>query len=312
MAGWSNDDFNPTRKLESVAKGKAEILSRMNLLETIQLKFKGVIFGGPGTGKTVGAIKAAKALVQPEAPIVLYIDTGENWASMLNHPELMKNVMRYQFSSWDDNVQLMRWIHSGEAPFDKVGAIVFDEYNTMCEYDLAWITTQRSEAAMKDEKKYRDPYFPQRPDYLAMMHRSNIMLDALIKIDKHLIFISHSAVDKETGWLEPDLSPATRKGLMRRFHLVAYAYMDGKAKGADRYKYRITPLEQQRISAKGRIGRLGDTATMPQIIDAYKLWGKPMTNEAETGEEILEGHLAEVDETLVPEPVTADDLLDAI
>lgn len=274
-SGWSNDENTPTRKLDSVAKSKAEMLARMEPLANKKVKFKGAIVGMQGTGKTIASLKLAQALVKDtDKPGILYIDTAENWTSALNHPELMANVIRYRYSSWDDMLVLADFIYKKEPPFDKIGAFVIDEYNSHIEYDLAWITQQRSAHAELDGKEYRDPFFPQRPDYLAVMHRSNILLDGLMKIDTHLIFVSHAAKDKQSSWIEPDMPEATRKGFVRKLFVVAYAEVnDNLPEGEDRYTFRLSPLKSKKIAAKGRIGKLGDVATMPQIISAYYKWG---------------------------------------
>lgn len=273
-SGWSNDETTPTRKLESAALSAKDMLARMEKMSDKEVKFKGSIFGMQGTGKTKASLELAQALVKgTDKPGIMYVDTAENWVTIKNHQELLPNVIRYRYSSWDDMMQLQHFIITKQPPFDKIGAFVIDEYNSHIEYDLAWITQQRSKHAELDDKDYRDPFFPQRPDYLAVMHRSNILIDALMKLDIHLIFISHAAVDKDSKWVEPDMPAATRKGFMRKIFVVAYAEVNDKAPVGERYTFRLAPLVSKKIGAKGRIGGLGDVATMPQIIKAYKQWG---------------------------------------
>lgn len=275
---WTTNEDMPVAKLPTVAKDKAEILSRMSDMAVEKLKFKGAIYGDMGTGKTIAAMALAKTLVTEEQPFVLYIDTAENWASLIEHPELMKNTKRYRFDSWDDNIQIARWLNSGEVPFNKIACVVYDEYSAMVHYDLAWITKQRSAQAEMARKDFRDPYWPQLPDYMAVMHRSNILIDGLMKLDKHLIFVSHAVIDKDTRWMGPDMPGATRRDFARKLHALYYAHVD-KIEGKRSYLLRTAPLESKRIAAKGRFGSMNDVVNVSEVIEAYKKWGLPKNTE---------------------------------
>lgn len=271
-SGWSNKEEDiPTKKLATLKKSTAEILKGLEKLDTKAPKFKGAIYGGPGTGKTVTTLKIAQALATEEKPGIIYVDTAENWASSLNHPELKKNVMRYRYTNWDDLLVLANLIHTKTPPFDKIGSFIIDEYNSYVEYDLEWITLQRSIAAEEEGKDYRDPHFPQLPDYLSAQHRSNFLLDGLIKLDCNILLVAHEGIDKDTKWTGPDMSAGARKGLMRKLHMVAYAEVNDKVD--EKFTLRLTPLKSKRIHAKGRIGKLGDVATASQVIEAYNKWG---------------------------------------
>ena len=272
--GWSNEDaIIPTRKLGSVAQSKQAILSQIEPLSNKKPKFKGGIYGMPGTGKTVTALRIAQELATEEKPGIVYIDTAENWSSALNHPELKKNVLRFQYTTWDDILLIAEMIYKGEGPMAKVGALIIDEYNSYAEYDVRWITSQRSKHAEMDNKPFRDPYFPQLPDYLTGVIRSDLLLDGLMKLDINLICVAHAAKDKDTRWMAPDMGAKTRQGFTRKLHVLAYAEVNEKADGKRAYTLRLSPLASQKIEAKGRIGNLGDVVTVDQLINAYKNWG---------------------------------------
>lgn len=291
--GWSEDDaIIPTRKLGSAAQNKSAILSQLQRVTGKKPKFKGAVYGMPGTGKTVTSFRIAQALATEEKPGILYIDTAENWSSLLNHPELMDNVLRFQYTTWDDMLIMANMILNEEPPFNKIGSIIIDEYNSYTDYDVRWITEQRSKHAELDSKPYRDPYFPQLPDYLSGVIRSDLLLDGLMKLDVNLICVSHAAKDKDTRWLAPDMGAKTRQGFIRKLHVVAYAELNDKVKGNDRFTLRLTPLASQKIEAKGRIGRLGDVVTVDQLIDAYKNWGENLDAPIKEVEVIKESPVA--------------------
>lgn len=273
MAFEYEEKVMPVAKLPHKLSSKAELLANMEKLDNKRPFFKGTIFGLPGTGKTITALKIAQALATPEKPGILYVDTAENWASTLNHPELQKNVMRFPYTTYDDLLVLANYIHIGEPPFDKIGSMLIDEYNSYVEHDLNWITMIRSQQAENNKKDFRDPFWPQLPDYMSAQNRSNIFIDALMRLDVNVLAVAHAGKDKDTRWMTVDMSAGARKGLMRKMHVVAYAEKNDKVKGNEQFTLRLSPLVSQKIEAKGRIGKLGDVATAEQVIEAYKSWG---------------------------------------
>lgn len=263
----------PTAKLPSKQKSIQELLANMGKLENKKPFFKGTIFGLPGTAKTITAFEIAQGLATEEKPGILYVDTAENWASTLNHLELQKNVMRFPYTTYDDLLVLVNHVHTGQPPFDKIGSIIIDEYNSYVEHDLNWITMIRSQQAEANNKDFRDPFWPQLPDYMSAQNRSNVFIDGLMRIDANVIAVAHAAKDKDTYWMTVDMSSGARKGLMRKMHVVAYAEKNDKVKGQPQFTLRLSPLASKKIEAKGRIGNLGDVATTKQVIEAYKNWG---------------------------------------
>lgn len=261
----------PVAKLPHKLSSKADLLSRIEKLDTKKPFFKGCIFGLPGTGKTITALRIAQGLATEEKPGILYIDTAENWASALNHPELIQNVMRFSYTTYDDLLMLAELIHRNEPPFDKIGSIIIDEYNSYVEHDLNWITMTRSQQAEAAKKDYRDPFWPQLPDYMSAQNRSNVLIDGLMRLPINVLAVAHAAKDKDTYWMTVDMSAGARKGLMRKMHVVAYAEKNEKAKGDEKFTLQLSPI--RKIEAKGRIGKLGDVATVFQLIEAYKTWG---------------------------------------
>lgn len=277
---WNNEEV-PTKKLPSTPKNKKELWDMMPVMKDEPTKFKGAIVGPMGTGKTIQAMKLAHGIVAKEdKKEILYIDSGENWSSMKNHPGMMENVRRMRFRNYDDLIELAKFMISGEEPFSRFGAVVFDEYSSITEYDLAWIVRQR--AAEKEKvKEFKDPYQPALPDYLAGMHRSNILIDTFMRADAHLIFVAHVRLD-DRKWTVPDFPEATQKGFQKKLHSVMFAEVDQKKDGSNEYAFLLNPLKSQRISAKCRIGGLPNTATVEQVIEAYHKWGvKPQSKKPE-------------------------------
>jgi ABC-type phosphonate transport system ATPase subunit len=62
-------------------------------MDEVAQRMKILLYGQSGVGKTVEAMELAQRCT-PDDKRILYIDTGEGWVSLLNHPQLMRRTTR--------------------------------------------------------------------------------------------------------------------------------------------------------------------------------------------------------------------------
>jgi hypothetical protein len=255
----------------------------------------GVIYGPWGTRKTTVAMKMALGIV-PTGKTILYIDSANGWTTLMNYPEIMaaadrNEIMRMQFASIEQLQTFFRdVIMIDKPPFNQIGAVIFDEYTSMHDFDLNWIVKTRSKQA-KDEGGFKDSFTPALPDYNAARIRSNDLLYFAMKNKIHLFFIGHS---KETKKLEqlPDMPEKAAKSLVKELHFVYYTFMD-KQTG----EWKMQTVNGNRIAAKNRINGIQAYTTPEEFIECYKRWG--------VDESIKEVEVEKIPEEEIPEP---DDL----
>ena len=272
-------------------------------LETKKLTAKGMFYGDAGTMKTTQAMRFAQAITDPEKHI-LYLDSAEGWSTLMNYREegLMNRVLHQPVDSQEQLIAVIGAVRMQQAPFNKIGCIIFDEYTQMVDNDLNWIVESRSEQAAKDGG-YKDPFTPALPDYNATRIRSNKVLAAALKLpDAHLLFIGHEKTDKAR--IIPDMQDKAGKSLYQRLHFLYHLEQyTPKDKDAETY-WRMQTVNGNRIVAKNRIVNVpAFVRDINVLIDCYQKWGVK-TNDGK----VLKPEPVKVDPASNPE-ATEDDLV---
>lgn len=288
MAGWIEQE-QPRKALPKITIAEKELLEGMSDLDTEKPAFKGAVYGDMGTGKTVHALKMAQAFTPPEK-FILYVDTKENWSSLLNHPELRRRVKKLAFINWEQLMVMARAFRAGQEPFkSRFGAVVIDEYNSAIQHDLSWIVRARSKQNEIDNAGFKDPFQPTQPDYLASQIRSNDLIDLLVKTPELNVFLtSHEKLDESTMTTRPDMKPGAATDFQKALHSVYRSSIDEvklpDGKGTKLvHKLQLQPVK--RVAAKNRIGGLGVYATTEMVIEAYNKWGLDNDKSKEQQEE---------------------------
>jgi len=281
MAVDMNGQELPTKRLPSMDQNMLTILKAMEDLTPTRFPFIGGIYGDMGTGKTVAGMKLMQGVV-PEDELIMYIYTAQGLSTFNNHPELMKRVKTIKYERQEQLVviaksiaQAKKAVAAGNAkPLEqalaKFGGVMLDEYSHMSALDQAWIVQARAKQA-EEQGKFKDQYAPAQPDYGAQMHRSNEVINSFMDTGVHLMFICHSRYDDKLVTFRPDFPQATGADLFRVLHSMYYAKAE-RGKAGEPVKT-LNLHADRGFVAKNRIGGLGSTATVEQIVSAYSKWG---------------------------------------
>lgn len=272
MAGEYNVEV-PDQKLPAVSvKTRKALLDSTEDLADKEVPYQLCIYGDQGTGKTLAMMKLMQRITRPEKKI-LYIDSGNGWATLKEYPELMKRV---KYSKYENIEQVLAWataLNEGGPGFDTIGAVILDEYSSMVRKDRTWVVKAR--AAQKEKKgEFKDAFQPAQPDYLASQIRSEDILNAFVSTDIHVGFLSHEKFDEKTITTRPDFAPGAAADLQRILHSVLRATVTlDKATKKPVRKLQLQPIGN-RVSCKNRVGKLGNFANdISEVAEAYMNWG---------------------------------------
>ena len=257
----------PTEALpEKPTPTQQALLSQATRLKNMKLSCKGMIYGDTGTMKTTTAMKVLQAITPPEKDI-LYFDIAEGWSVLQNYPDLINRVIHVPYQSIEQLAQWADAIQSGNAPFNNVGAVLFDEYTGMHDEDLNWVVSARA-AQARAKKEFKDEFSPALPDYNAARIRSNkyVLAKYMRLTDVHLIFIGHEKEDKRLKKV-PDMPDKAGKAVYQKLHFVYYASVDVKG------NWTLQTTQSVKVTAKNRINGIGSFTNADEIIKCYKLWG---------------------------------------
>lgn len=245
----------------------------------------GIIYGDNGGGKTITAIKLAKAILEANRrspnDYILFIDAVNAWRSLKNHPELHGGIKRVKYDGKAQldllGTALEAVTMGGDIPgINEIRVVVLDEVSSMTDQDGDVVLLAGAAADKKGEK---DPDVLTLPDMGKTTERMRRTVTKLLKQDVSIIMVSHQRQDEDkfVGYkvtrprFMPKFSGTLREGLDFVAHMTANPEKVGDHVSYVR-KLQCNPTKT--TVAKTRIGGLGLYADPDTFVQTAVEWMK--------------------------------------
>jgi phage nucleotide-binding protein len=231
------------------------LLGRIGSVDNKSKYLKVLVYGMPGTGKTVFSATAP-------GPLIIDVEKGAH--SIKNHPELM-GAKALEYKSIFQVEQLIKYLTDDAPQLAQYETIVVDSFSELQKRDLDEVV--RAEAA-KDAA--RNKYLPIGADYNVNTEHMRQIASALRDLDRHIIVTCHVKEEKDdaTGRIlkRPNLTPKLAGTLAGIFDVVGYMATSGSGESTIR-TLQVHPTDG--VTAKTRIGHLPAVMENPTFSDIY-------------------------------------------
>ena len=232
-------------------------------MDDVALRLKLLLYGVSGVGKTVLAMDLAQKVTAPDKRI-LFIDTGEGWVSLENHPQLKKRTQRMVYKGLSQITILVDAIKEGAPGFDDFGTIIFDEFSTSSKQFLHLVLEANEIDKLKGAPEYK------HWGILSRGLENTIWKLLELKESHHLVLITHEKVRtvKATGMdvTSTSLGDTVEGTVKENMHIVARmtAKLTNKT-GKPVYVRELQVHPSKMVVAKTRVGGL-DIFTPPNVL----------------------------------------------
>lgn len=226
-------------------------------LNKIPSKYLAMFYGDTGSGKTVYAFAHADALTEGR---ILYIDTGQGFLSLKNHPALFRSLQpKVTVLPFTGETQLLQVAEAIErrAPGFDFSCVIWDEGSSMLDKFTDVVTYGRS----LNSKEEKDPNLPLLPDYAISGNKFRQAFDMYVQLPQlHFIVLSHFRYEKTTLGLDrtsPSFPPRVGRDIRRPLHTIAYLE-NSYNRQTKKYTRTIQVHTTDTCTAKTRVGGFAD------------------------------------------------------
>lgn len=287
--------------MASAAELLEELNSSISDLDDLKTMSKFLLYGESGVGKTVETAELAQ-LVTPPDKRILYVDTGEGWVSLKNHPQLMRRTKRMTYKGLKQIELLVDAISARVAGFDDYGTIVFDEFSTSAKQFLHLVLDANDVKAMTEAPEFK------HWGILSRNIEKTLWKLLELKETHNLFFIAHERTKKNKATSLEQRGPSFMESIegtvKENMHVVARMTAEvTNREGAPQYVRKLQVHPTKLVVAKSRIGGLDILVSPDQFNKRVADW--LMTGDLVDEQEVvvLESE-KQVDKSLADQDVT--------
>lgn len=257
----------------------------MDDMSGMSMRMKALLYGVSGVGKTVEAMELAQKCTPPDKRI-LYIDTGEGWVSLLNHPQLMRRTKRMVYTGLSQIEVLVNAIKAGLPDFNDFGTVVFDEFSTSAKQFLHVVLDATGVDNLTEAPEFK------QWGILSRNIEKTVWKLLELKESHNYIFIAHERMkkDKQTKieMVAPSFMESIEATVKENVHIVARMTAEvSNREGAPQYVRKMQVHPTKLVVAKSRVGKL-DILVSPEKfntrIDEWLKTGGVLVDENEVVE----------------------------
>lgn len=303
---YANSKKKEVRKMATPLNA---MLSRMADLDhqDVDKDLMGMIYGGPGAGKTTTAMALAQQL-RGEGKVLL-LDSAEGFVSLEAMPGLAEATTIVPNVTSKELAAVSEALLKRTKDFKDYTVVVIDEASSLAQEVLENVVRERAGVTIGEEL----PEIEGR-DYGPMTQIMGAIIRRLQKVEGlHVIIVAHDREkeDKRRGLLiSPQFTPLLLKEIQKLMHVTGYQVARIDAKGS--YTYQVQARPTVSVQAKSRIPATPVIQSPEEFVEFVSTWALGTSiahdlNLPEGDEEIPEGALPVDGPALEPEDDLPED-----
>lgn len=242
----------------------AELESSIGDMEGMTMRMKALLYGVSGVGKTVEAMELAQKCTPPDKRI-LYIDTGEGWVSLLNHPHLMARTKRMVYKGYSQIETLVNAIEANVPGYDDYGTIIFDEFSTTAKQYLHVVLDANEVNSLTEAPEFK------HWGILSRAVERTVWKLLLLKESHNLILCAHERTKEDKATKIKSIAPSFMDSIegtvKENVHIVARMTAEvSNREGTPLYIRKVQVHPTKLVTAKSRVGGL-DILVSPEAFN---------------------------------------------